>query len=67
VKGSAAARAGLKDGLIVLDAKLPDEGDPDKTREVEITVAGNRGARKIRFMPLYKKDVVRWAAWPCKR
>jgi predicted metalloprotease with PDZ domain len=67
VKGSAAARAGLRDGLIVLDAKLPDEGDPDKTREVEITVAGNRGARKIRFMPLYKKDVVRWAAWPCKR
>lgn len=67
VKGSAAARAGLRDGLIVLDSKVPDEGDPDKTREVEITVAGNRGARKIRFMPLYKKDVIRWAAWPCKR
>lgn len=67
VKGSAAARAGLRDGLIVLDATLPDEGDPDKAREVEITVAGGRGARKIRFMPLYKKDVIRWAAWPCKR
>jgi hypothetical protein len=67
VKGSAAARAGLRDGLIVIDAKLPDEGDPDKTREVEITVAGSRGARKIRFMPLYKKDVVRWSTWPCKR
>ncbi|NUQ79740.1 MAG: hypothetical protein HUU21_40050, partial [Polyangiaceae bacterium] len=67
VKGSAAAKAGLRDGLIVLDSKLPDEGDPDKTREVELTVAGSRGARKIRFMPLYKKDVIRWAAWPCKR
>lgn len=62
VAGSAAARAGLVEGAIVLSSKLPSEFDTDFDKPVEIVVAAPRGSKKIRYLPVGEREDVHWAA-----
>ncbi|MRG90556.1 hypothetical protein GF068_01245 [Polyangium spumosum] len=64
VPGSAAARAGLEEGAFVLSSKVPAERDGDADEPVEIVVADRGGGRKIRFLPVAEREVLRWAEKP---
>ena len=63
VRGSAAERAGLRDGALVLTARLSEA--PDK--EVRLTVAGSGGSKQIRYKPAAKRKKSRWRLRPCAR
>ena len=69
--GSAAARAGLRDGALVLAAQVPGEGDPPKKNgkkaEVVLTLAGKGGGKKLRYRPWSKRRVVVWEAQECTK
>lgn len=65
VKGSAAARAGVRDGALVLSHKLPKQGDKDA--RVELWIAGGRGGKKIRYKPVATRETILWKAKKCKR
>jgi predicted metalloprotease with PDZ domain len=56
--GSAADKAGLREGDIVLKAKIPF--DLDAKHEIDLTVADHRGSKRIRYQPEGTRDVVRW-------
>lgn len=65
VKGSAAVRAGLHDGLLVLQVrKLPKPEDGLST-EVDLTVTDHRGARRVRYRPWAIHSVFRWKSRYC--
>jgi hypothetical protein len=70
VRGSAAEKAGLHDGALVLSAKLPAEDaiaqKGGKKPEVVLTLAG-RGGKKIRYRPWTKRHVVAWEAQECDK
>ncbi len=65
VKGSAAAKAGVRDGALVLSHKLPKAGD--KEGRVELWLAGGRGGKKIRYKPVATKESIVWKAKKCRR
>jgi len=65
VPGSAAARAGLQEGMLVLASKLPKGEDPKKN--VELTIAGPRGGKKLRYKPLAERETRRWTEKRCSR
>jgi hypothetical protein len=72
LRGSAAARAGLREGDLVLNAKVPDQSGAlpvkrSKTRDVVLTVAGARGGKKVRYKPIGERTVMRWEPKKCKR
>jgi hypothetical protein len=72
VRGSAAERAGLREGDLVLSAKVPDQGGAlpvkrSKTRDVVLTVAGRRGGKKVRYKPIGERTLMRWEPKKCKR
>lgn len=60
--GSAAAKAGLAEGALVLSYKLPEEADKDLDKPVEITVAVRGRSKKIRYLPVGEREDVHWAA-----
>jgi len=62
IPGSAAARAGLVEGAIVLSSKLPNESESDYDKPVEIVVAAPRGSKKIRYLPMAEHEDIQWAA-----
>jgi len=62
VAGSAAARAGLVDGALVLSSKLPDEFDKAPDKPVEIVIAVRGVSKKIRYLPLGERDDLHWGA-----
>ncbi|MDI1479038.1 hypothetical protein [Polyangium sp. y55x31] len=64
VAGSAAARAGLEEGALVLSSKVPAGRDEETAEPVEIVVADRGRGRKIRFVPVAERQVVRWAEKP---
>ncbi len=71
VRGSAAEIAGLRDGALVLSAKLPADDaiapKSGKKPEVVLTLAGRGGGRKIRYRPWTKRHVVAWEAQECDK
>lgn len=65
VKGSAASRAGLHDGLLVLQVRRLPRPEDEPEAEVDLTVTDRRGAKRIRYRPSALHRVVRWKARPC--
>jgi len=68
-RGSAAEKAGLREGALVLSASLPGE-DPGAPRtakkaQVVLTIAGRGGGKKVRYRPWVKRQVVSWEAQEC--
>ena len=67
LEGSAAEKAGLREGALVLLAKrIPGPTDGPKA-EVDITIADRRGGKRIRYKPSAIRDIGRWRPRPCKR
>jgi predicted metalloprotease with PDZ domain len=64
VQGSAAERAGLREGVLVVASRVPSERDPKHA--VELTIASAHGARKIRYLPKRTHTVERWRARRCR-
>ena len=65
--GSAAARAGVRAGALVLASKLPAM-DGDRPRgEVKLTLADRRGGRKVHYRPEAKRARTRWELAACDR
>jgi M61 glycyl aminopeptidase len=71
VPGGAADRAGLRDGALVLSARMPDERATSrkggKKAEVVLTLAGKGGGKKVRYRPWVKRHVVVWEAQECEK
>lgn len=61
VRGSAAERAGLREGALVLTARVSDALD----QEVRLTVAGPGGSKQIRYKPAAKRKKSRWQLRDC--
>lgn len=57
--GSAAQRAGLRDGMTVISWR-------EHPGEIELTLGG-RGSKRIRYKPEGKRRVVAWESQPCSR
>ena len=70
-RGSAAEKAGLHDGALVLAASVPDEGarapKRGKKADAVITLAGRGGGKKVRYRPWSKRRVVVWEAQECEK
>lgn len=62
VSGSAAARAGLVEGALILSSKLPDELDKDSDKPVEVVIASRGLSKKIRYLPVGEREDIHWAA-----
>ncbi|MEP7123157.1 MAG: hypothetical protein ABJE95_19670 [Byssovorax sp.] len=71
VPGGAADRAGLRDGTLVLSAKVPDDGarppKSGKKADAVLTLAGKGGGKKVRYRPWSLRHVVGWEAQECDR
>ncbi len=70
VPGGAAEKAGLRDGALVLAARIPGEGalpPKGKKAEVVLTLAGKGGGKKVRYRPWSKRRVVVWEAQDCSK
>ena len=66
VKGSAAERAGLGEGAMVLSSRVPSPEDAVHRRaEVELVISVGGKQKKVRYRPLGKRTVVRWEAGSC--
>jgi hypothetical protein len=67
VEGSAAERAGLRDGALVLSAKVPDpEAALRRGAEVELLLAQGRGGKRVRYRPVARRQTATWEVAPCK-
>ncbi len=62
IAGSAAARAGLLEGALILSSKLPDENDKGTDKPVEIVIASRGRSKKIRYLPVVEREKIHWAA-----
>lgn len=62
IPGSAAAKAGLTEGALILSSKLPDEFDKSLDKPVEITVAIRGLSKKVRYLPLGEREDIHWVA-----
>ncbi len=62
VPGSAAARAGLVEGALVLSSKLHAEFASDWEKPVEVVIATPKGSKKIRYSPVAEVEKMHWAA-----
>lgn len=66
VRGSAAARAGVREGAVVLALKIPREEDALRAgAEVELTLGEGRARKRVRYRPIGKKVTARWEATRC--
>jgi predicted metalloprotease with PDZ domain len=69
VRGSAAEKAGLRDGMLIVAARVPDArpipADDAAVPEVELTLAGAGRGKTVRYRPIGKRRVERWDARPC--
>jgi hypothetical protein len=66
-KGSAAEKAGLRDGALVILAKRVPRPEDGPTAQVDITVANQRGGKRIRYKAGATREIGRWEARPCRR
>jgi predicted metalloprotease with PDZ domain len=55
-RGSAADKAGLRDGALVIASRIPADA-----------AAAHKGGKKIRYRPWAKRQVVDWEARPCEK
>lgn len=62
IAGSAAAKAGLTEGALVLSTKLPEIMDDSQDKPVEISIAVRGRSKKVRYLPVGEHDNVHWAA-----
>ena len=62
VSGSAAARAGLANGALILSSNLPDEFDKATDKPVEVVVAVRGRSKKVRYLPVGEREDIHWAA-----
>lgn len=60
IAGSAAAKAGLTEGALILNSKLPSEYDKSFDKPVEMTLAVRGRSRKIRYEPVGERDDIHW-------
>jgi predicted metalloprotease with PDZ domain len=66
--GSAAARAGVREGALVLSSKVPsEEAALGASAEVELLLTDGRGSRKVRYRPVTTTHEARWEAAACTR
>jgi hypothetical protein len=65
VKGSPADRAGLTNGAMVIESKVPREEEALHGKgRVELLLGDGK---RVRYRPVGKKVLVRWDAAPCER
>jgi len=62
IAGSAAAKAGLTEGALVLSTKLPEVLDTSLDKPVEITVAVRGRSKKVRYLPVGEREDIHWSA-----
>lgn len=62
IAGSAAAKAGLAEGALVLSTKLPELLDDSMDKPVEISIAVRGRSKKVRYLPVGERDDVHWSA-----
>lgn len=62
---SAAAKAGLREGALVLEVRRIPRPEEGPESEVDMTVADRRGARRVRYKPMAIRSVGRWQTRPC--
>jgi predicted metalloprotease with PDZ domain len=58
-KGSAADKAGLRDGMLVLSSHLPPAGE---SGEVDLTVTGKGGSKRVRYRATEPRRALRFVA-----
>ncbi|MFS8065367.1 MAG: hypothetical protein ACMG6S_03240 [Byssovorax sp.] len=70
-RGSAADKAGLRDGALVIASRIPADAvaaqKGGKKTDVVLTIAGRGGGKKIRYRPWAKRHVVDWEAQECEK
>jgi hypothetical protein len=65
-RGSAAYRAGLRDGALALKVRKLPRPDDGPDAQVDLTVADPRGGRRVRYKPAAIRGVARWETRPCR-
>ncbi len=65
VKGSAAEKAGLREGTFVVAAKIPP--GESRTAKVELSVSERKGAKKIVYRPESRRTETSWQVTHCSR
>lgn len=70
-RGSAADKAGLRDGALVIASRIPTDAAAahkgGKKTDVVLTIAGRGGGKKIRYRPWAKRQIVDWEARECEK
>lgn len=67
VPGSAAERAGVRDGALVLRSSVRAGQRVDPDVEVELVLAGRKGKQVVRYRPARTEKVAAFAPQPCGR
>jgi hypothetical protein len=67
VAGSAAARAGVRDGALVLRSNLEPGREVDPTFTVELVLAGSKGKNRVRYKPAETRQTPVFKPQACKR
>lgn len=65
VPGSAAQKAGLREGMVVQWSRVPRAEEALRGAEVELKVGEGRRPRVIKYRPVGKRAAVRWEAGSC--
>jgi predicted metalloprotease with PDZ domain len=63
---SAAAKAGLREGALVLQIRSMPSPEDGPESEVDMTVADRSGAKRVRYKPMAVRSVARWQTRACK-
>ena len=67
VDGSAAARAGVHDGAIVLSSNVRPGQELSPARAVELLLMGAKGKKRVRYSPAVKVTQTAFKSRPCER
>lgn len=65
VRGSAAERAGVREGMVVISSRVPEERDALQGAEVELRVEAKRKPRTLHYRPVGRRAVSAWEVAPC--
>lgn len=67
IEGSAAARAGVHDGAIVLDSNVRPGRELSPTSTVELLLSGAKGKKRVRYRPIEKITQTVFKPQACER
>ena len=67
IEGSAAARAGVRDGALVLESNVRPGAELSETSTVELLLSDPRGKKRVRYRPLQKSKHSVFKPRPCQR